>query len=357
MKLSLGMKLRPGPWGGGNQFGLLLTGYLQQRGFEISFDLKDRDLDFIVLCDPRIEGPTATYAQQEILYYLLGVNRRALVIHRINECDERKGTTHLNRLLAQANRFTDHTVFISSWVRDLFLTHRLRPSEYGVIRNGADATIFHPVGYRLWNGAEKLRLVTHHWGRGLLKGFDIYRRLDELLGRSGIDGRIEFTYIGNLPDGFHFANARYVEPVSGAELAEAIRQNHVYITASQNEPAGMHHIEAAMCGLPLLYRDSGALPEYCSGFGVPFTAENFEQRLGEMMKTYRDWAGRMQHYPHDAERMCESYYRLFLDLLERREEVLSRRKWWLRPDRIVRTLLPRRVERFFRPKRQAAFSL
>jgi len=62
MKLSLGMKLRPGPWGGGNQFGLLLTQYLRQRGFEVSFDLKDRELDFIILCDPRIEGPTATYA-------------------------------------------------------------------------------------------------------------------------------------------------------------------------------------------------------------------------------------------------------------------------------------------------------
>lgn len=348
MKLSLGMKLRPGPWGGGNQFGLVLTRYLRQRGFEVSFGLDDRDLDLIVLFDPRIEGSTATYAQQEILYYLLRVNRRAVVIHRINECDERKGTTTVNRQLMQANCFSDHTVFISAWLRDLFLGHGLRPSGHSVVRNGADSTIFHPAGCRRWNGVEKLRLVTHHWGGGLLKGFDIYRRLDELLGKPGIGEKVEFTYIGNLPDGFHFVNALYIEPLSGTELADAIRRNHVYITASQNEPAGMHHIEGAMCGLPLLYRESGALPEYCNGFGISFTTENFGQRLKEMMTSYGHWAGRMKDYPHTAERMCESYYHLFMDLLERREKILQRRKWWRRPDRIVRMLMPRRVERLLR---------
>ena len=91
--------------------------------------------------------------------------------------------------------------------------------------------------------------------------------------------------------------------------------------------------------------ESGALPEYCNGFGISFTAENFEQRLKEMMTSYSHWAGRMKDYPHTAERMCESYYRLFMDLLERREKILQRRKWWRRPDRIVRMLMPRRVER------------
>lgn len=348
IKLSLGMKLREGPWGGGNQFGWALTRYLKQHGFEVSFDLGDPRLDLIMLFDPRREGLTATYTHREILSYLFRVNWRAVVVHRINECDERKGTTHANRQLMHANLFCDHTVFISNWLRDLFLRHGLQPAEHGVIHNGADSRVFSPVGYRRWNGIEKLRLVTHHWGGGFLKGFDMYQRLDELLGKPGIGAQIEFTYIGNVPRGFRFINAWHVEALSGIALATAIRQNHVYLTAAQNEPAGMHHIEGAMCGLPLLYRESGALPEYCAGFGISFTPENFEMKLQEIMASYAHWADRMKDYPHTAEQMCENYYRLFLELLERRDEILRRRKWWHRPDRIFRAMVPGRMERLLR---------
>ena len=32
----------------------------------------------------------------------------------------------------------------------------------------------------------------------------------------------------------------------------------------------MHHIEGALSGLPLIFRKSGALPEYCSDYGIEF---------------------------------------------------------------------------------------
>ena len=35
------------------------------------------------------------------------------------------------------------------------------------------------------------------------------------------------------------------------------------------------HIEGILCGLPIIYRESGALPEYCKKFGVPFENDNF----------------------------------------------------------------------------------
>ena len=37
-------------------------------------------------------------------------------------------------------------------------------------------------------------------------------------------------------------------------------KHDLYISASINEPAGMHHIEGLLCGLPIIYRDNGALP-------------------------------------------------------------------------------------------------
>ena len=41
-----------------------------------------------------------------------------------------------------------------------------------------------------------------------MKGFDVYKKLDDLLSTSEWKNKIEFTYIGNLPKGFNFKNAK-----------------------------------------------------------------------------------------------------------------------------------------------------
>ena len=339
MKISLGMKLQSGPWGGGNQFGVSFAQYLREQGIEVSFDLKDPNLDIILFT---ASLASAAYTDRDIIRYLTFKNRRALAIYRINECDERKGTTGVNQRIMQANQCADHTVFISGWLRDLYFQQGLRPEYFDVLPNGANAEIFNSNGYKKWIGDGKLKLVTHHWGANLLKGFDIYERLDKMLGEVEWRDIIEFTFIGNVPQGFKFANSRHLLPQSGRELADSIRKNHIYLTASQNEPAGMHHIEGAMCGLPLLYRESGALPEYCNGFGVSFTEHNFEQKLREMINTYDHWAGKMKEYPYTSDYMSEQYYQLCLRLLSRREEILARRKWSRRLPWLVKTLTNKR---------------
>ncbi len=334
MKVSIGMRLKRGPWGGGNQFGRALAAFLQEQGVEVHFDLTPPDLDLILLTEPRRHLSICAYDPPAIWRYL-AAHPRTLVVHRVNECDERKDTRGVNRCLRLANWVADHTVFVSAWLRDLFLKQGMASPSHSVIRNGSDPAIFHPRGYRPWQGEGPLRLVTHHWSNHWNKGFDIYQRLDQLLGREPFRSRYRFTYIGNLPEGFRFQNAEYVPPLSGHELAQALRRHHVYLTASRNEPGSHHQNEGAACGLPLLYLESGSLPEYCQGFGVPFTPEDFEDRLEEMRRRYPELVTRMPRYPHQAPRMCRQYHRLFRHLLEHREDVLAARpgrrrlRWWL----------------------------
>ena len=346
------MNLQLGPWGGGNQWGHSLAAFLRRKGVEVSFDLSDPSLDLIVLTEPRSHLKSSAYSDRDIIRYLLRKNPRTIVVHVVNECDERKGTTGVNEMLIRANVCADHTVFVSTWLRDLFLRCRLRTSDPSVILNGANKEIFNARGHQRWDRSEKLRLVTHHWGANLLKGFDIYERLDRMLTASKFADKIEFTYIGNLPQSFRFAKARFVEAQSGVELTASIRSHHVYLTASQNEPAGMHHIEGAMCGLPLLYRESGGMPEYCSGFGVPFTTENFEQKLQEIIHTYDHWADRMEEYPHTAGRMGEQYYDQFVELLDRRDELIEQRTWRRKPAYLMKAFMPRLPNRARWPSRR-----
>ena len=61
--------------------------------------------------------------------------------------------------------------------------------------------------------------------------------------------KLEFNYIGNIPNNFKFQNMNHINPKSGNDLSAELKKNHLYITASLNEPSGNHHIEAAQCGL------------------------------------------------------------------------------------------------------------
>lgn len=327
MYVSLGMNLHDGPWGGGNQFGLALVKHLRARGVRVSFDLSAPDLDIIVLAEPRSELAISSYNDRDIWRYLREVNPRALVVHRINECDERKGTSDVNARLIAANRVADHTVFVSGWLCDLFLGHGFAGQSISVVFNGSDRTIFHPQGYACWDGTAPLRLVTHHWGANWLKGFDIYSQLDNLLGDPAFRQRFAFTYVGRLPDGFRFQHATYLEPQHGPALAATLRSHHVYLTASQFEPGGNHQNEGALCGLPLLYRDSGCLPEYCAGYGLMFDTGTFEAQLAAMREAYGELVDRMPDYPRTSEATAAAYHALFVDLLARRGDLLRARPW------------------------------
>jgi hypothetical protein len=331
MKISLGLNLQRGPWGGGNQFGRALADYLRQQGATVCFDLTSPDLDLILLAEPRSNLRSSAYTDRDVFRYLRSENPEAIVVHRVNECDERKNTNYVNSILRRANLCADYTVFVSDWLKNLHLEQGIACQTYGVIHNGSDRSIFHPTGYRPWDRKTPLRLVTHHWGASWMKGFDIYERLDRLLAADRYCQKVAFTYIGNLPEGFRFKNATYIAPLQGQALADALREHHVYLTASRNEPGSNHQNEGANCGLPLLYLKSGGLTEYCEGYGIAFTAETFEQKLDTMIATYDRWANRIQEFPHSSERMCQRYYNRFLKLLQHRDSMVLQRKWWRWP--------------------------
>ncbi len=237
----------------------------------------------------------------------------------------------MNGRLIRANYCADHTVFVGSWLEELPVWKKSPPLHRSVILNGADTSVFNPDGFKPWSGDQPLKLVTHHWGANQRKGFDIYRRLDEMMEADPWRERVQFTYVGNLPPGFSFRNAKHVAPLDGAALAEEIRRHHGYLTASMFEPGGNHQNEGALCGLPMLYRRSGCLPEYCDGFGISFDEQDFESALEQYFAEYSGLVARMPAYPHTAEQTCRFYLELFEKLASSREEIVNARNIWRRP--------------------------
>ena len=146
----------------------------------------------------------------------------------------------------------------------------------------------------------------------------------------------EFTYIGNLPKNFEFINSTHLSPLSGLSLANEIKQHNIYITGSINEPSGNHHIEAAQCGLPLMYIDSGGIPEYCEGFGSEFNLENIEEILLNMIKNYQSKFENMKNYSRNSLYMSLEYEELFLELFKNKKEIVASRDIKLVDSRLAR---------------------
>jgi hypothetical protein len=326
MKIAIGSKIHKGPYGGGNQFAALLIDFLIMNGVHVDNHLDDGNIDIILVTDPRFNSQARSFSVPEMLNYIRNVNPEALIVHRINECDERKGTRTVNKQLAAANLFADYTIYIGSWLVDLFKKQHLKfTDDYSVILHGSDRDVFSFRRKRLPKSG-KIKIVSHHWSSHWMKGWDINLFFDDLLGKDKYRDLIEFHYIGNVPKNISVKNIVFHSPESGRKLAELLHSHHIYLTASINEPAGMHHVEACQCGLPVLFRNSGALPEYCSGFGIKFNGTNdFESALDEIITDYNFFAEKMEFYPRNSQKMCSEFLFLFKKLLEKRDEILARR--------------------------------
>ena len=321
MKISIGTKTKEGPWGGGNLFAINLGEYLSEKGNQVIYNLDEDDIDVILLTEPRRTSESSAFTHIDIMKYQQFVNNKVVVIHRVNECDERKKTNYVNSYLMEANEVADATVFVSSWLKNLFLNQGLKNKNLNVILSGAKSEIFNREGQVALKKNEPIRIVTHHWGANWNKGFDTYEMLDNMLSEEIYKDKFLFTYIGNIPKKFKFKNTKLISPLSGEELAKELKKNHIYLTGSLNEPSGNHHIEAAQCGLPILYLDSGGMPEYCDGFGIAFNSSNFEEKLNEMVENYEKYLSKMKEYPFNSDLMCKDYEELFLKLFAKREEI------------------------------------
>jgi glycosyltransferase involved in cell wall biosynthesis len=267
-RVAVNMRPRKGPWGGSSAFVSQFETALVRRNYSVHYDL-NHEPDVIIVIDPRV-GEQKPFATDEILAYKLA-HPEVRIIQRVNECDQRKNTDFIDDMLAEVNQVVDHTVFISSWLRDYHAERWFDVSRSNsVTYNGADPNIFHPVGSNRYRPGEPFRLVTHHWSSNPLKGFDVYAEVDRAIAEGRLDN-IELTVMGQWPKDIDWQSTRLVEPLSGHAMARELRRAHGYITASRFEPCGMHHVEGAQCGLPMLYhQDGGGIVEAGERYGLGF---------------------------------------------------------------------------------------
>ena len=315
--VAINMYPAAGSWGGSSVFVKQFSGALGRCGFRSVFNLNGK-VDAIIIVDPREDLQNKAFGMKEIRAYRRR-NPQVKIIHRVNECDQRKATSFMDDALRDATDIVDHSVFISEWLREYFIERWFDPQRsHSVIYNGADATVYHPMGGCVFENNGPMRLVTHHWSANPMKGFPVYKQLDDLI----TEGKIENTelwIIGQWPKDLVWRSARTFPPTSGRPLADLLRQCHVYLTASLWEPCGMHHVEGAQCGLPLLFHeDGGGIVEAGRKYGIGFREESLVEALAEMRSRYLEMRQRVFDHMPDGNRMATEYVRVVQRLLANR---------------------------------------
>lgn len=328
MKISINSKFQEKVQGGGMKFAKDLRSYFIKQGATVVNGLKDSDIDLIINIVPfpfLMRFPA--YSFLEAYVYKLK-HPRTVIAMGIHENDERKGTRHMNKLLIKASKYSDALVFVASWLKPLLVNQGLdtnKPNK--VILHGGNAEIFNTKGKVFWDHKRKLRLITHHWGGSYMKGHDIYQRLDALLDKPEYAAKFEFTYSGDYPKNLTYKNTRLLKFYGYDDMARELKNADVYLMASRNEPAGMSHIEGALCGDPVMYIDSGSLKEYNEGYGLEFTPENFEEKLWEMYNNFDKYRDMVLKYDRTAEKMAAEHWAFYSQLYRDRDKYAIKSSW------------------------------
>lgn len=238
-----------GPYGGGNNFVKAVYSSIP-KGVELTNKLTD-DIDLIFLLDPRQDK---SFDVNDVAKFIQ--KKKIPVVQRINECDARKNTEHIDHLLLQCSTINNKTIFVSNWMKSYFNGKGWANKNQYVLYNGVDDVFFNLKVDK--KNDDTLKVVTHHWSNNYLKGFDVYEFLDYL---SVKNDKISFTYIGR--DRGTFSNSKTIPPLHGKSLAEELSKYDLYISASRNDPGPNHVLEALAVGLPTYVHAEG-------GGGVEF---------------------------------------------------------------------------------------
>lgn len=307
--VAINIKPKSGPWGGGNQFVQLLTNYLRDHGHRVVFHLSPW-VTHVLVIDPR-KLENSRFGLEEIRQ-LKAAHPEVQVIHRINENDKRKNSAFMDELLREANQLADYTVFNSYWLAEYFKERWFSAARpHSVIQSGADDRVFFPGAGLAAGWPDECRVVTHHWSDNWMKGFKEYQDLDVLLARGELPG-FSFTVIGRWPKEIEWKSTRLVGATRDAALARELRSHHLYLTASKWEPCGMHMIEGAQCGLPLVYHeDSGGTVEFGRKYGVAFR-DDLKTALLQAREALPSLREQLIEHKPSGLRMCKAY----LDLIE-----------------------------------------
>lgn len=246
-KIYILYSFKKGPWGGGNQF---------LKALKYQFDKIGVYQHNPIFADVIIFN---SHHKLTLVKFLKRLFPKKIFVHRLDGplFKTRGQNLEIDQEIFKINQqIADASVFMSHWTREeSYRLGLIKKKHEIVIINAPDSSIFNNINKHPFNKYKKIKLITTSWSPNPRKGFEIYQYLDNNLDFS----KYEMTFIGNSP--INFKNINYLPPLKSEELAQKLKDNDIFIAASQNDPCSNSLIEAIHCSLPSIALNSGGHPE------------------------------------------------------------------------------------------------
>lgn len=278
--IALFHEFAPAPAGGGHQFLRALKREWERRGLRVEVNSISKTTRACLLNSFNFDA--------ERFRYLRRAGCR--IVHRVDGplATYRGFDDGTDLRIAEWNlEFAQATILQSAFSLRAHAERGLVLRDPIVVPNAADPEIFHPpVRWDELRG-RKLRVVSTSWSDNPNKGADVYAWLDRNLNFD----RVDYTFVGRLPA--ELKNVRVLPPMPSRKLAELLRKQDVYLTASRNDPCSNSLVEALACGLPAIYLNSGGHPEIAGESGLAFErAEEIPALLERLAAEIVDYRGK-----------------------------------------------------------------
>lgn len=277
-RVSIIREFKKPPYGGGNQFMLALKKGFLDLGVEVYNNKINSEIDAYIF--------DSSWLDKDLLKKLRKV-KGAKVAHRIDgpiQLYRGSDSTADDEIFELNKEFATVTIIQSQFTLKKLLELGYQPVNPVVIHNSINPDIFFPKPTR--EKGDKIRVVSASWSDNPKKGGSVYKWLDDNLNFD----KVEYSFVGRIKE--PLKNINIIPPVDSSKLAEILRGQDIYITASENDPCSNSLIEGLACGLPAIYRNLGGHPELVKNAGLPFNSqEEIPGLIEQIMADYVNFVG------------------------------------------------------------------
>lgn len=266
-KIALFHTFHKPPWGGANQFMIALRKYLRKSGYKIIENKITNDTKVLLFS----ASPSNIKEFEKSLLSIKSNYKNLKIVQRIDGPIQlyRGKDAELDKKCFEINaNIADITIFQSFWCYKKSKELGFNPVNPYIVLNSVDQEIFYAPKKHSDLKNRKVKLVSSSWSDNIRKGFNCYKWLDENLNWD----KFEYTFIGRTP--IKFNNIKHIPPQNSKRLAEILREQDIFIIASQNDPCSNAVLEALSCGLPVIYLNEGGHPEIVQNAGLGFETHN-----------------------------------------------------------------------------------
>ncbi len=274
----------PPPAGGGHQFLRALKREWERMGFRVEVNTLSKTTQACLLNSFNFDAERFRFLRRAGCRTIHRVDGPLAVYRGMDD-----GT---DRMIADWNQdFADGTIMQSQFSLQAHEEMEIGFCEPVVIPNAADPAIFYTPDHAPAPAGRKLRVLSASWSDNRNKGADIYEWLDRNLDFE----RVDYTFVGRLP--LPMSRIQVLPPMPSTRLADLLREQDVYLTASRSDPCSNSLIEALSCGLPAIYLKSGGHPEIVGEAGLGFSvAEEIPGLLDRMSAEHAEFQEKI-HVP------------------------------------------------------------